>query len=304
MSNYLLEKALFYASKGLYVFPCREKYEGKYFSKKYNTEVEAKSKQPRMGNGLKDASRDENQITSWWTRRGWEYSAIGVNCGMSKLFAIDIDMHENNGFEKYMNLGISDQGAYHTLTANGGLHIIYSDPSGIGKTHARDKIGIDTRGIGGYIIMPPSFILSDTGEKKEYRLVEGEWKDFPVPVEKETIDKLNKLFSLNDNKSKPRKEYIVTKKDSIRAKKAVQSLSYEYLEDYQLWVNVGMSLRDLSEDGFNIWREWTEKYFKDKPESKRIGTLEYKWKSFFENSNNSKIGLGSLFYWSKECRNG
>lgn len=304
--NNLLEKALFYASKGLYVFPCREKYEGKYYSKKYKAMVDAEPKQPRISGGLKSASNDEKEIISWWSKKGWENSAIGVNCGKSKLFTIDIDMHSGNGFEKFMSLGIADKGAYHTITANGGLHITYYDPSGIGKTHTREKLSIDTRGIGGYIILPPSYVLDQkTGEKKYYTLVEGEWKDFPIEVTQETVDKINTLFDLNNKTNKGNlKEYIVTKADSKRAEKAVNSLSMEYLENYQDWVNVGMSLRELGDDGFEIWSSWTEKYFKEKPDSKRIGTLEYKWKSFFENSKNSKIGLGSLFFWAKESIRG
>lgn len=304
--NNLLEKALFYASKGLYIFPCREKYEGKYYSKKYKTMVDAEPKQPRISGGLKSASNDENVIVSWWSKKGWENSAIGVNCGKSKLFTIDIDMHSGNGFEKFMSLGIADKGAYHTITANGGLHITYYDPSGIGKTHTREKLSIDTRGIGGYIILPPSYVLDQkTGEKKYYTLVEGEWKDFPIEVTQETVDKINALFELNKKTARGSdKEYTVTKADSKRAEKAVNNLSSDFLENYQDWVNVGMSLRELGDDGFEIWSRWTEKYFKEKPDSKRIGTLEYKWKSFFENSNNSKIGLGSLFFWAKESSRG
>lgn len=300
--NNLLEKALFYASKGLYVFPCREKYEGKYFSNKYKTMVDADPKQPRISGGLKSSSNKEEVIISWWSKRGWENSAIGVNCGMSKLFTIDIDMHSGNGFEKFMELGIADNGAYHTITANGGIHITYHDPNGIGKTRTREKLSIDTRGIGGYIIMPPSYILDKkTNDKKYYKLVEKEWDDFPVEITQEIIDKINAFFDLNkENKSFNKKKYVSTKNDFKRVEKAVNDLPKDFLDNYQDWVNVGMSLRELGDDGFKIWSNWTEKYFMEKPESKRVGTLEYKWKSFFENSNNSKIGLGSLFYWVKD----
>jgi hypothetical protein len=301
-----LNKALFYASKGLYVFPCREKYEGTYFSKRLNAKVNADPKMPRTPYGLKDATTDRQQIISWWSKKGWENSAIGVNCGASKLFVIDIDTHGKNGFDQYMKLGISDEGAYHSITANGGLHIIYSDPNGIGTTHTRELLGIDTRGVGGYIVMPPSFILDEQGNKKFYKLVEKDWTGFPIEISKSDLSKIHELFKINTERSDTNcKQYQVSGKDVPRVRRALSKLDFRYADDYQSWINVGMSLRELGNSGFLLWKEWTEnKYFKVKPDSKRIGTLEYKWKSITEDKSNNRIRLGSLFFWAKETKNG
>ena len=162
MAN-LMEEALRYADKGWYVFPCREKPGDPYI--KNGVSIERKEKSPYTFNGLLSATKDKDQIRAWWDT--WENAMIGVNAGMSGLFVVDIDKKHVDGFEEFSKWNINDEGGYHTTTPSGGMHIIFK---GEGKTKTDGKVGIDTRGEGGYFIAPPSKILEGEyiGEYKRF----------------------------------------------------------------------------------------------------------------------------------------
>lgn len=160
MAN-MLSEALGYARRGWYVFPCREKPGAPYV--KNGETITPKEKQPYVSKGLDDATLDEEQIRAWWGK--WTSAMIGVNCGKSGLFVVDIDRKQVNGLDIYTQWNINDGAGLHSFTPSGGIHIVFS---GSGKTSTNGKIGIDTRGEGGYFIVPPSVILE--GEHSgEYR---------------------------------------------------------------------------------------------------------------------------------------
>ena len=86
----MLDEALYYAKRGWYVFPCREKPSAPYIDN--NVEKVSLEKTPYTTNGLNDATTDADQIRAWWTQ--WEDAMIGVNAGLSGLFVVDIDKKE------------------------------------------------------------------------------------------------------------------------------------------------------------------------------------------------------------------
>lgn len=169
----MLDEALYYANRGWYVFPCREKPSAPYVV----NEVEKISleKTPYTTNGLNDATLDPDQIKAWWTQ--WEDAMIGVNAGLSGLFVIDIDKKNVNGFDTYSTWNINDSAGLKAITPSGGMHIIFS---GAGKTSSNGKTGIDTRGEGGYFIAPPSKIIegSRVGEYKKH----NDWTKSPGKI--------------------------------------------------------------------------------------------------------------------------
>lgn len=177
----LLERALDYAKRGWYVFPCREK-PGTPYLKNEETVIPGE-KTPYTSRGLLDATRDEDQVRAWW--KAYPDAMIGVNCGLSGLFVIDIDNKHVNGLETYDKWGINDSAGLVSVTPSGGMHIIFS---GKGKTSTNPKTGIDTRGEGGYIIAPPSKILE--GENAgEYR-AERDWGKDPGVIPDGLFSKL------------------------------------------------------------------------------------------------------------------
>jgi len=170
MENILLEKALDYARRGWYVFPCREK-PGTPYLKNKETVIPGE-KTPYVSRGLNDATLDLDQITAWWNI--YPDALIGVNAGMSGLFVIDIDNKHVNGLETYQRWNINDSAGLVSITPSGGMHIVFS---GKGKSSTNAKTGIDTRGEGGYFIAPPSIILE--GEYTGKYSAKGDWEHDP-----------------------------------------------------------------------------------------------------------------------------
>jgi replicative DNA helicase len=162
MAN-MLSEALDYANRGWYVFPCREK-PGEPYIRNGETVTPAE-KTPYTSKGLDDATLDKDQITSWWTK--WQNAMIGINAGKSGLFVVDIDRKHVNGLDTFTTWNINDGAGLHSTTPSGGMHIIFT---GTGKSSTNAKTGIDTRGVGGYFIAPPSKILvgENPGDYKRF----------------------------------------------------------------------------------------------------------------------------------------
>lgn len=281
MNNYLLEKAIEYASMGVFVFPAREKDGMPYKDKKGRIKV-PKEKSPYTPNGLYDATNNLDIIKNWWNN--WENACIGIDCERSNLFVIDIDVKNGKkGINNFMSMGIPDTGAWHSRTPSMGLHIVFS---GIGKTSTNPNSGIDTRGKGGYFIAPPS----KTSSGKYIAL--DDWTNFPIKVTEDILQKLNCSLL-----TKPKNKYISLLPDLtydeniIRIKKALNNLPNYMVDSYQDWIEIGLSLYELGDMGLKLWDEWSKKSNKYEE-----GVCEEKWESF----DPCEISLGSLFYYSKK----
>lgn len=134
----LHEAALRYAASGIPVFPCFE------------------NKKPRTTHGFKDASTDPTQINAWW--REFPNASIGSPTG-GNSFVLDVDLPD--GPEALAKLEQEYGSLPHTLeqmTGSGGRHLFFKLPEGVQIKNSAGKIGkgLDSRGIGGYVILPPS----------------------------------------------------------------------------------------------------------------------------------------------------
>lgn len=139
----LLDSALWYARKGWHVFPCV-----------------AGGKTPLTDHGFEDATTAEGVIRVWWTQHS--DANIGVACGASGLAVIDVDVKDGKpGLDSWRDLlqahGQSLGETVVNETPSNGMHMIYRQ-NGTLIHNSQDKLGsgIDTRGIGGYIVVPPS----------------------------------------------------------------------------------------------------------------------------------------------------
>ena len=110
-------------------------------------------------NGFKDATTDPDVVRRWWTKA--PDCNIGVATG--HIFdALDIDFVSKTGVatgaaEHWPHL--RDSGSLPdvhgmTVTPRGGMHVLVA-PSGGGNL-AGFRPGLDYRGLGGYIVAPPS----------------------------------------------------------------------------------------------------------------------------------------------------
>lgn len=139
--------ALRYADRGWHIFPCDEK------------------KAPHTEHGFKDASTDPAQITAWWAR--WPDANIGLATGEScGLFVIDIDKqnerHKHDGYVAWFAL--CQDHDWHAdavdvlgcKTPSWGSHLYFNWRPGITNGRGTLPLGVDVRGNGGYVLLPPS----------------------------------------------------------------------------------------------------------------------------------------------------
>lgn len=296
-NNLLLEYALKYADRGWYVFPCRER-NGQpytYVNKKGKTKTKIpKAKSPYFKGGFLNATRDTMQIIDWWTKH--PEACIGISCQPSNLVVVDIDTKDGRkGFDNFMSLNVSTEGALHVLTQSGGMHIIYT---GLTNSEANVTVGVDLRSKGAYFIVPPSYIYDENGNKKPYQFIDDITENvIPASVPENLVEKLNLITG--KRKSCEKKIYHGKENKNklfSRAKKALYSLPSIYYDEYFRWVNCGQALKEgLGDDGYELWKEWSSQSDKfDEDE------CEYKWERFRPRD----ITIASLFYWAKEESNG
>jgi hypothetical protein len=115
-------------------------------------------KRPVTEHGFKDASRDPDLVRVMFDRPGAHM--IGVPTGeVSDLVAIDLDV--KNGAAGLEWLAANAHRLPRTRqhgTRSGGRHLLFRYPPGRSIRNSASKIapGVDVRGSGGYVIVPPS----------------------------------------------------------------------------------------------------------------------------------------------------
>lgn len=136
----LLENALGYAARKWPVFPCDV------------------NKRPLVKNGFKVATRDEQQIHAWWTQ--WPTASIGMPTGAaSGCWVLDVDMPDGPGsLERLLEVHGELPATLEQHTGGGGRQLFFKwDPARpIRNSAGQIGPGIDVRGEGGYVILPPS----------------------------------------------------------------------------------------------------------------------------------------------------
>jgi len=125
----------------------------------------SRGKHPRTPNGSKDATRDPNLI-----KHMFEHSFPGSNIGITTgeragIFVLDVD--PRHGGECALAELELRQGELPTTvtsaTGGGGLHFLFQHPGGTVKNSAGAiGRGLDIRGEGGLIVVPPSIHASGT----------------------------------------------------------------------------------------------------------------------------------------------
>lgn len=124
-----------------------------------NPECSSPGKHPRTDHGVKDASRDHEQIDAWWSERGPEVG-LGVATGeVSNVWVLDVDGRK--GAESLAALTATHGRLPDTVTVRtpgGGWHLYFRMPADrhVGCPVGRVEEKIDVRGTGGYVIAPPS----------------------------------------------------------------------------------------------------------------------------------------------------
>ena len=133
--------AIGYAQRGLPIFPCQQR-----------------GKEPACSRGVHDATPNLDRIHSWWGP--CNDLNIGLACGEpSGLFIIDVDGGEGEAtLRKLEEIHGPLPPTREAITGrNGGRHTYFR----LGKHKVRNSAGklgagLDVRGTGGYVLLPPS----------------------------------------------------------------------------------------------------------------------------------------------------
>ena len=137
--------ALKYAARGLAVFPCQ-----------------VRGKAPVTANGCNGATTHRDLIDHWWSE--CPDLNIGARTG-ERFFVVDIDMTDDKDGEASLAKLEKKHGTLPEtveIITGGGRHLWFRAPAGrvirnsVGKKSSGLGAGIDIRGEGGYVLMPPS----------------------------------------------------------------------------------------------------------------------------------------------------
>lgn len=163
--------AVKYASGGLPVFPVHSI--GDTGRCTCGRDCPSPGKHPLTRNGVKDATTELDQLATWWIE--WPWANVALATG-GAVYVIDLDGEE--GMESWRQLcAAHNTPVVHTrmsVTGGGGRHLFYRPPDpDLRNTHWRVGPKIDTRGAGGYVLLPPSWHIS--GQRYE-------WRASPLPT--------------------------------------------------------------------------------------------------------------------------
>lgn len=151
------DAALTFARSGIRVFPCA-----------------SGGKRPLTHAGFHDASCDADQVRVWWAR--WPEANLAMPTGAaSGADVVDIDVADaGSGFialDRASTAGIVADGIARVRTPSGGLHVYFASVPGRPQRCWQSAVAhIDFRGDGGYVVVPPSALVTKSG-RVAYRLV-------------------------------------------------------------------------------------------------------------------------------------
>ena len=247
--------ALALAARRRPVFPCRP------------------DKRPYTSTGFKEASTEAAAIEGWWRR--WPAALIGMPTGeTSGLVVLDVDQRPTvDGAQSLMELTEAHgqlPDTVEALTPSGGRHVYFRWPGVVVRTTA-GKLGpgLDVRGDGGYVIVPPSEAPSGRYEWEGSNPAEGAAAMPPWLLELCQARTREPLRVIDGGKEKR-----IPAREVQRIRSALAALP---AEDYDIWLRVGMALHatGAGQQAFGLWNEWSQLSTKYDP-----AACSAKWGSF------------------------
>jgi putative DNA primase/helicase len=264
LDSFLLDAALDYAERGLPVFPCN-----------------GKNKAPLTRHGFKDATTDPEQIREWWHK--WPRAMIGMPTGRaSGIDVLDLDVKPNEyidgrdfvpNWQKLSPLIVR--------TPSGGVHVWFASDGEVRNSTDAIAPGVDTRGVGGYVIVPPS-----CNDRARYSFIKGSTDDIdrlpPFPS-----DLFAKLGAKTEGQGG----------DQPQADAALITAALQVIPNPDLgwedWKKFGLATwraTSGSAEGFQAWDTWSRKSQKYEADVTRR-----EWAAM-THSPPTRIGAGTIFY--------
>lgn len=119
--------------------------------------LKPRDKSPLTAHGAHDATFDADQVRAWWQQ--WPGANIGVHLGGAGLVALDFDTTKPDfaGADLLADL-VTNHPTTCQVSGSGGRHLLYQMPADVMLGNARGHlpVGVDVRGLGGYIAVAPS----------------------------------------------------------------------------------------------------------------------------------------------------
>jgi putative DNA primase/helicase len=264
--------ALNYAKRGLPIFPCKPQ-----------------DKAPLIGGGFHNATTDAARIKAWWTR--WPDAMIGMPTGeRSGVDVIDIDHDSKKGKDGFAHLpDWKVRSPVIVRTPRGGAHLWFKSDGRIRNTTDAIAPGVDTRGTGGYVILPPS-----QNGVAAYLFEQGSEQDSttlpPFPAD------LQPRLRVEGDQRTPGEP----RADPARVAFAVKVIPNGDI-GWEDWNRIGMALWAATtgdEAGFLAFDSFSRKSAKYDADATRA-----RWDHYFK-SPPSQIGAGTLFHLADRARPG
>jgi hypothetical protein len=136
----MIKTALTLAARGLSVFPCGPR-----------------AKTPATAHGVKDATTDPHTIRQWWHTEP-DYNVAVATGSVSSIFVVDLDSLDAEGELRKLEFENGSLPCSVEVITARGRHIYFKLPAAVAVRNSASRIapGIDVRGEGGYVLVPPS----------------------------------------------------------------------------------------------------------------------------------------------------
>jgi hypothetical protein len=243
------------------------------------------------GHGFKDATSEPNVIIEMWTK--YPNAMIGVATGAaSGFFAVDLDKKPNMGDglstwrQWEIDAKVDPVVTRQHKTPSTGRHMLFCYIPGVSSVPlGKLGEGVEIKGDGGYIIVPPS-VMSDGAEYKCITDRDTDIYNAPEFLLVRLRDYYGKYYSDDEERGKG------TPISLSEIEEALFAIPCKDL-DYSTWMYVGASLyKELGDKGKPLFLKWSEK---DKARFKP-GEVNRKWKD--EVPKFSKLTVGTLFHYA------
>ena len=240
--------ALNYAKAGLPVFPCHPG-----------------TKKPATPHGFRDATTNVAQINEWWSKADYNVAICPEDCGWA---VIDTEADASPEFIAKL------PETFTVATPRGGRHFYYegSLPSSVQKLGPR----IDTRGQGGYVLVPPSVVNGNS-----YRVINAaEIGELPTWVQ--LPDKIKPVaespaFILDDPRNIARAITHLKRLPTVQEKSGADAATYR----------VACDLRDLGLSGDKAFELMLEHYKCEPKDARYNGFIQTKIQNAYEYATNA-----------------
>lgn len=270
----ILDLVADYVSQGLAIFPCR-------------------GKTPLIPGGFKAATKDAGQARKWWTQ--WPDANIGMATGAVSGFSI-LDVDKKDGIDGWETLRQLEEThgklpvTRQVTTPRGGAHLWFAHQEGWHCSTSKLGPCLDTRGDGGYVIIPPSKGINGGAY---------EWVDGAVP-----FAEVSPWVLAGIAKRGPGRPPLPQTAKAPRASSAKISAKLPRTDiesalhaidpncDYQMWLEIGMALHSWdAATGIALWDNWSRPGAKYDPQA-----CADKWASF---GTSDGIGIATLLHHAK-----